>query len=331
MDPANESSSCALTPSAPNSTTPAAAESGAEVRLSRAAAEQLFVDHLTSIQRIIVAVARQQRLAADDAEEFGGTVLLRLVADDYAVLRKFRGRCSLATYLRVVIQRLCLDFRNAQWGKWRPSAVTRRRGNLAILLERLTMRDGLTFDEACAVLETNHGMSVERDTLARIHGQFRLRRPRSVGDDELVDLRAPDGAPDRPMLESEDSEQLSRALATLSAAMARMADRDQLLLQLRFADGLSVAAIARLLRLDQKWLYRRYTQLLKRLRRYLEHHGVVREGIVPLLGQTPVSDGDALPSRLTLAAVSDRTVSTTDVPNAPPPSGRPRIGRGAPR
>src|SRR4029453_14108130 len=46
--------------------------------------------------------------------------MLRLVEDDYDVLRRFQARSSLPTYVTVVIQRLFLDYRNRLWGKWRP-------------------------------------------------------------------------------------------------------------------------------------------------------------------------------------------------------------------
>ncbi len=55
-----------------------------------------------------------------------------------------------------VVQRLFLDHRNRQWGKWRPSAEAKRRGPLAILLERLVVRDGWTFEQAVETLRTNH-------------------------------------------------------------------------------------------------------------------------------------------------------------------------------
>jgi RNA polymerase sigma factor (sigma-70 family) len=253
--------------------------------LPREAAEQLFVEHLASVQQLTARVARQHHLTLDEAEEFAGMVYLRLIADDYGVLRKFRRQCSLQTYLTVVIRRICLDFRDAQWGKWRTSAVSRRRGQVAILLERLTMRDGLTFEEACAVLEANPAITAERDTLARVYAEFRVRiRPRFVSDEELGEVAATGGAPDRPLLEIERAELLSRAAATLVDALATLPPRDQLLLQLRFASGLSVASVARLLHLDQKWLYRRYVYLFARLRKWLEAHAVMGPQIAPLLG-----------------------------------------------
>ena len=123
---------------------------------SRDSCEQLFLTHLSMIQGVAAAIARQHRLSPPDAEEFTADVQLRIIRDDYAVLRKFRGRCTLRTFLTVVIGRMCLDYRIAEWGKWRPSARSRREGDVAILLERLAVRDGPTFEEACTVLETNY-------------------------------------------------------------------------------------------------------------------------------------------------------------------------------
>src|SRR5687768_7746324 len=81
---------------------------------ARARCEALFLANLPRIERLIAQVARQYRLSPDDAEEFVSRVLFRLIDNDYAVLRKFKGQCKLITFLRVVFQRLCLDFRAAQ-------------------------------------------------------------------------------------------------------------------------------------------------------------------------------------------------------------------------
>ena len=169
-------------PGAIDSATPPAA---------REAAERLFVEHLSCVRRLAAKVARTHQLSADEADEFEGIVCLRLIADDYAVLRRFRWQCTLQTFLTVVIRRLCLDFRVAQWGKWRPSAASREGGAAAVLLERLTMRDGLTFEQACTVLETKHTLDVQRNSLAALHARFRARRrPRFVSDEALGELPA---------------------------------------------------------------------------------------------------------------------------------------------
>ena len=56
--------------------------------------------------------------------------------------------------------------------------------------------------------------------------------------------------------------------------MRSLSDLDRLILRLRFQDGLAVADIARALHLDQKPLYRRFEELLRRLRAALEAAGI---------------------------------------------------------
>jgi RNA polymerase sigma factor for flagellar operon FliA len=40
-----------------------------------------------------------------EADDFASHPKLKLIEDDYAILRKFQGRSSLRTYLTVVIER----------------------------------------------------------------------------------------------------------------------------------------------------------------------------------------------------------------------------------
>lgn len=54
------------------------------------------------------AHARSVPLTAEDVEDVCAEVLLQIVANDYAVLRRFRGKASLATYLTVVARRICV-------------------------------------------------------------------------------------------------------------------------------------------------------------------------------------------------------------------------------
>ena len=91
-------------------------------------------------------------MTPDAADEFASWARLRLFEDDCAVLRKFRGESTIRTYLTTVLVHLFLDWRNAQWGRWRPTASARRLGPLAIELERLVLRDGRDYEEAVGTL-----------------------------------------------------------------------------------------------------------------------------------------------------------------------------------
>ena len=89
-------------------------------------AERVFLDNLALIDRIVAATCRRNRMTAEETEDFGSSLKLKLIANDYEVLRAFEGRCSLGGYLTAVVQRAFIDHRNHLWGRWRPSAEARR-------------------------------------------------------------------------------------------------------------------------------------------------------------------------------------------------------------
>ena len=70
-----------------------------------------FVDRfLGLIYHVIQHTAhlRSASLRPEDSEDLAAEILLQLVTNDYAALRQFRGKSSLATYLTVVARRICL-------------------------------------------------------------------------------------------------------------------------------------------------------------------------------------------------------------------------------
>lgn len=273
------------------------AESNDDICLTRDQCEQLLIEHLPMIKRQLRTVARQRHLSPDDADEFVAIALMRLVADDYSVLRKFRGRCSLGAYLSVVFQRMCLDFRVAQWGKWRHSMASRRHGDVALLLERLTVRDGLTFEEACSVITINHGLTPERDTLARLHASFVDRtRPRLVSENELAERPCIGASADRGLVEAMKRDVLREAVERLGAALATLTPQEQLVLKLRFSEGLRVAEIAQLLQMNQKGLYRQIERLLARLRRHIETPAIRGPEVLMTLGSVDLEGTRLFPS-----------------------------------
>jgi RNA polymerase sigma-70 factor (ECF subfamily) len=68
-----------------------------------------FVDrYLGLIYHVVQHTAhlRSAPLKPEDTEDLAAEVLLQLVANDYAVLRQFRGNSSLSTYLTVIARRI---------------------------------------------------------------------------------------------------------------------------------------------------------------------------------------------------------------------------------
>jgi RNA polymerase sigma-70 factor (ECF subfamily) len=68
-----------------------------------------FVDRFLGLFIHVVqhsAHARSVRLTPEDVDDLCAEVFLTLLQRDFAVLRQFRGQCSLATYLTVVARRV---------------------------------------------------------------------------------------------------------------------------------------------------------------------------------------------------------------------------------
>jgi RNA polymerase sigma factor (sigma-70 family) len=231
--------------------------------------EQVFLTNLPTIESLVQMVARQQRMTWAEAEEFASIVRLRLIENDYAIIRKFRGGSTLRTYLTVVIARQALDYRDACWGRWRPSRAARRLGRTAVTLEKLIVRDGMTVDDAW---KTVPALVASRDT-ERLRTfaeglQPRVRR-QWINIDDLDESHAGSTEPDVDGMMHD-----GRATEALGRALRALTPDDSRLLKLRFTDGLAISTIARQEGMDQASLYRRVAALLRRLRRDLEGRGI---------------------------------------------------------
>lgn len=70
-----------------------------------------FVDRYLGLFYHVIhytAYLRSAVLRPEDVEDLAAEILLQIVADDYAVLRRFKGKSSLATYLTVIARRTCI-------------------------------------------------------------------------------------------------------------------------------------------------------------------------------------------------------------------------------
>ncbi len=232
----------------------------------------LFTSHFGTIRELIRAISRNGRLAGDDGEDFSSYVMLKLIENDYARLRKFKGASSLRTYLTVVIQRLLLDYRSSRLGRWRPSAGARRLGAVAVQLEELLSRDGYSFQEAVHALRWNLGVSLDREGLWHLAARLPQRR---AGRFVSFESAGEPAGPARSEADDLEERELSaRVEAAMSRGMDSLSETDRLTLELRFERGLTAEEIGARLDLPPKVVYRRVGRSLKQLRKRLEGSGL---------------------------------------------------------
>jgi len=248
------------------------------------AAHDLYLSHRDVIERALASVCRRHHLAVPDAEDFSSSFHVHLMEDDCAILKKFQGRSSIQTYLVTVISHFFQDWRNARWGKWRPSAEAKRLGPVAVQLETLLVRDRVSFDAACELLKTQDAATASRAELEAMASRFPHRARRSfVSDEEVEALEAPGTRADDRLMERDASAAAVRASGLLRAALDALPAQDRLIVRMLVGDDMSIADIARTLKLEQKPLYRRVERLLGDLRSRLEQDGLSANDVADLL------------------------------------------------
>jgi RNA polymerase sigma factor (sigma-70 family) len=251
--------------------------------------QHLLLDHLDLINQIVRTVGRRRHLSSSEREDFAGFVNLRLIEDNYAILRKFQNRSTMWTYLAAVIERLSLDFSVERWGRWRPSAMAERLGPPAVILERLVTRDSHTLEEAMEIVRTNHDVGLTHAELRKMWEQLPPRqRITEVGEQALTHL--PNDENSEVTIEDaerrKDADRLQRALQT---AFLGIDAKDRVLLALRFDQDLSIKEIATLLGAAVPTLHRRLDKALRQLRLALARVGVDPRQVANVIGHSSIA------------------------------------------
>ncbi len=245
--------------------------------------EQLFLSNLVLIERVVASICHRHCVFGDEAEELDAWVKLKLVDNDYAVLRKFQGKSKLKTYLTAVIANLFRDHLIRKHGKWRSTRVAQALGQEAVMLEQLVYRDGLGVAQAVEILKRNAGGERSRDELAAIAAKLPVRERRRFESDAALETLGADGKVEERVDDLERAELARRLEAALRRALARLEHEDRLILRM-WLRGLSIAAIAKRLGLAQRRLYTRRDRSLRRLAADLETEGLSAEDVRDLLG-----------------------------------------------
>lgn len=250
---------------------------------------EFLLEQLPLIERVIRTVCRGRRMDGPEIEEFAAVVRLRLVENNYAIIRKFKGRSSFGTYITTVVSRLLKDQRDRDWGKWRSSAEAKRLGPMAMDLERLLMRDQRTIDEAYVELAPQYP-DITKPMLEQYASRFPVRHRR-----KLISL---DECSDAITIPGEGEVETAQTASVISSIVSRfiesLSKEDQLIFQLRFEGDMPVPQIARSLRQDTQLLYRRLRKHFEDLRIALEKAGIDARDVAKLAG----SDGALLDFRL---------------------------------
>lgn len=239
--------------------------------------EALFLKHLPWIDKVAAMACSKHGMWGAETEDFAGWVKMKLVENDYSALRKFRGDADFKTFLTTVVVRLFHDYMRERRGRWRPSTAAVRLGSPAKELEALVYRDGYRLEQAGLKLRTAGHTTLSDTELARLLAQIPLREPlrpvEVLSEPALHEAEGPSRADER-VAAAEAEARRGEVMKALHRALERLEPEERMIVRMYFADGYTLADVARALGLDPKPLYRRVKRLRTRLRDYLEEGGV---------------------------------------------------------
>lgn len=249
-------------------------------------APELFSTNLRLIEQVARSVCRRRRMSPADVEDFVSTARLALMENDFAILRRYEGRSSLAAFLAVVFDNLISDQRAHALGRWHPSRAAERMGPGAILFEALVVRDGRSIDEALPLVH-HLDPTLTRSDLEAMAVQLpqRVPRPRIVSLESDAAFRVVGSdTGDARTVAREARSVAARTSKTIRAAIESFGLEDGMLIRLHFGSKFSIADIARMLRLPQRPLYRRLEARLRDLRKALDDAGLDSRSVIELIG-----------------------------------------------
>ena len=221
---------------------------------------------------LLLQVAREAERDQDDASDAFLFICEHLRADNGRRLRQWSPSptgASFETWLRVVAWNLARDARRHRRGRFRPLAAIRRLPLLLQRLYRLRHEEGLTSDQAFAVLQPEFpGLSrsaahmaeaeVERALGSRERYVLSVRRPVVESLDTPADEDGPGSVPPADSAADPEAAAIRRnEYDRLRRGLDQLAPADRMLVQLRYEQDLTLSRIAVMLGLQDAWAAQR--------------------------------------------------------------------------
>lgn len=249
----------------------------------------ILFDSKRGLFKHLDALARR-RFPSDPglAEEAFNAVLEALSRDDWTRLARFDGRGSAEGYLVRTFSHALEDFARQRFGRPRPPAIITRRGGVwlrihqQLIVERRlepSIIDALVADTDWSVADITEAIR-EVKALCRSATNSSAFVPLEADLDPTAIREATVDPPLEPERQLQRSlrERLAHGLSRLFDTANRTANgddwteldaEDRVLIRLLYAEGLSLAASARLLGRSEHEVRRRHQHLLKALRQQL--------------------------------------------------------------
>lgn len=161
-----------------------------------------------------------------DHGNLANEVIDRLRADNYKVLREFKGHSKLTTYIGTIISNLIVDLVRKQKGRNRARNRAKAMGPIGEKLYELVLEKGLPAEEAYGYLKKNHHIT---ENLEEIETMLEKIKGRTVPPIE-IDIKT--GNDPEKELTKKQKEELSKSL--LNQILSELSNEEKFIIRLRF-------------------------------------------------------------------------------------------------
>lgn len=264
---------------------------------------RLIVDHFSYIERQCRRAAESpgRYLSDIDVENEADLLLTEVIdhlkADDFKVLREFRGKSKLTTYLTAVISNLVVDIIRARKGRSRAAERAKELGPIAEQLHKLVYGLGYTLADSHGHLVASHGIGESENELQvmlqYIRGKDGVAHPSTAGwphmgrevvVDNEVEIVIPDTAKgvDEQLIDHQKEQKSEQIIGTL---MEGLSGEERFMLRLRFPvaeteSQKSIREIAALTGQSEKSVDNRLRRILMRCREILLSRGLSLDDLI---------------------------------------------------
>lgn len=240
--------------------------------------------HTHHVNEALRAIECSLRIRPEDRADFRHDAWIYMQEHKAALSRWLELSRLHHAYLRKALQRFAIAWLRKHTRRWRPSAAAKRRGAVAIEIERLVARDGWPLAQAIDCLHVKLGGTVSRRALDFAIDDLRLNPPlRVVTGVNLDGLPSSSMPPEAEFLGEEAAVKRFRIAARLQAAYQALDLLDQRILALKFARGMTMAEIGRRLDASTDGVQKRYQRLKCKLRVRLAADGITPADVAAVL------------------------------------------------
>jgi RNA polymerase sigma factor (sigma-70 family) len=241
--------------------------------------ENAWTSFLTSYSDLIYGVIQTIARNADHSGDCFLFVCSKLADKNYKRLLAFRpdGRARFSTWLRAVVRNLCLDWYRSEFGRPQLFRSVAALNAVDQNIFQYVFHQGMSLQETWVEISDRYpgiGFSDLEDRVEKLRSLLTARQLWLLSSARLSTESIDSDAEQSPALEVSDTAPdpetifvLHEARASLAKAISQVDPADQLLLRLRFVEGLGLLQVAKLVGLkDAQTADRRIRSALVRLR-----------------------------------------------------------------